>query len=337
MKKGRFVGWLWGFGVVLAAGACRRENLTMPMIPARPPRFEIRYPLNYPANLVGDGTILSIEGALEGAVPVQRPEDVVDRFELIIDGRRVGIFAPSQVVDEAFCTELGLVGCKGWPLLIDVREFGAPGRGKRLVLRAWKGSLMTEVALEFHYDNADLQQKALEFIRTRMVGTNPEKWNPEYRTHRMSDVTIYYKNEIPYYRDLIRRTLEDFVSKWTGLRFIETDREDVRPLIIYPHNGICCGATPKGENPANPYEITLALLSVDKGRLPPKLQLDDLAIIAHETGHAIGLPHTECVNGDHDFMADRCPYSKASGLHLHPYQQMAVKMVYSKPPGYSWR
>ncbi len=298
---------------------------------------------------MGEETVLFIEGAVTKDWQEQ-PEEVIDRMEVLIDGKVVREYGP-EILIEGYCPPYiklrGNCGISqiGFYFLIRPGEYSKT-RKHELVVRVYKKGMVAEDSMMFYHDDGRVRELAEWYILNFMVGTHPEKYNPGYHIERMSSKRIYvYVDALPAeIGELVLHVLDDVMRPYTGLRFIQTHRVDVKPIIIYqdgakfkPEEAIfgvsLCeeGNYPVPTvNPSNPYEIWCAIATVYDSRVPGISMHIKYSAVLHETGHVIGLPHSE--GGIDDFMA-----FGGGSVYMPPFEQVAIRMVYSKPPGYSWK
>lgn len=352
---------LLGVLVLVAALGCRGGD-RFPLIPGSPVKVEILYPVMEIHRLVGSDTgYLTVYARFQGAT----------RAECLYDGRvfaAAGVGEPGQ--GEAWVYR---ESCPGEPVTSEncladqstcgtdlheyiklrciLRHFGGPGRHV-LTVRAMQGAYVGEASVEMLHDDARLEALALDYIRLNMAGVGPAA-DPHACIARLSDTTVYVRNDVgPEVQPLLEDMLRNYMEPATGLRFVFTDRLDVRPLIVYLEGGPGAGGcTQRGYpgpdvNPANPYETWCWALKVGRRGPPPadvQAYFSRMDLYMHETGHAVGFPHdaTDCVPGSSACGDPRfcCSFMGNCGglLTVHAYQQRAIRMVYGKPPGYCWR
>ena len=322
---------------------CRGGNrVTGPPGYEIPPPTDLRiiYPHNEYERLVGDGVILTVEAKvlkLLSSTPWPPPPEDISRVECFVEGRLAVRLGPSDLAHGPVGGhESSFDALNHWYFSCPITDFGAPGRNKTIRVRVWRGEKYADATTTFDYDNAALRRLALDYLhypdcdRRGRMALGPNK-------------TIYYLNEAPYMQDLIDYTLREYIGPRAKLNFLPTQDERKRPLIVYVKND-CCGVVGWELDPKNPYASTVAYLGVDAGPVAAHEWLH-AAVVCHETGHALGLPHDApgYPHADPRFKCS-CMTNAISpedpncigGLRLHPYQQKALQMLYAKPPGTNW-
>lgn len=268
-------------------GCNRGSQPTAPILPPepKPPAVVIKFPTEYPYNLVGRDVMLTVEGGSIGA----------NWIEAVIDGR---VVANGQKVQFGF--------------VIDISDFGAPGQ-KALTIRAGNEIGTTEESLIIKNNDSILTSEAMQFVQ--------HNWSKTYDgiLIRFNKKTIFVKNKnFPEIQADFNRGFE-YWEKWSGLQFIITEKDDVRPIIFLEKDPSGLSAAPGFEKGV----VTLSdfVLSLNETRR--------LVTICHEIGHAIGIMGHPI---DGSIMDVTVP-ENLEKVRFHPYQQKAVKIVYSKPPG----
>ncbi|OGF68119.1 MAG: hypothetical protein A2Y62_07025 [Candidatus Fischerbacteria bacterium RBG_13_37_8] len=273
--------------LILAVGCDRSSQPTAPEPPLdlAPPAIKIQFPNEYPDNLVGRNVVLSVEAGIIRANWVQA----------IIDDRVVAVGERVQ-----------------FGYLIDVSDFGTQGQ-KALTIRAGNEVGTAEESLTIKNNDSILTSEAMQFIQ--------DYWSKTYDgiLIRFNKTTIFVKNKnFPEIQNDFNKALE-YWEKWSGLQFIITEKDDVRPIIFIEKS-------PKGPAGGGGFETALILLN------DFVLSLNEtrrLRVICHEIGHAIGIMGHPI---DGSIMDGTVP-GNLEKVRFHPYQQKAVKIVYSKPPG----
>ncbi len=317
-------------GLIILSIGCREQQYSVSEdFKNQPPQnLKILNPDDERAWVVGDSTILDvitrvqkrylnaewppspdditkIECAIENEVRIElQPEDTFKQFSW------------SYEVDPVFSQYY-------WYFRCSFREFGRPGHHKKLMVRVWRGTRHAETTAFLDYDNEELRRLAVRYIVEGFAG----------RVARFPSRRIYYYNEDPSIQDEIDEVLQEYMGPRFRLTFIPVNNPNIRPLIWFP-KGECCAVLGGGEiSPYNKYVLLVVRLGVD----------DDKATICHEVGHIFGLWHDDarwydwpinCMSSG-DVYEDQ-PYKDAVYL-LHPYQQKAVQLIYSHPPGYDFR
>lgn len=211
-----------------------------------PPGFEIPPPIGleiiHPASdverLVGDGVIWTVEGKVRKLVtsrPWPPSPDDITKVECFIDGKLVDQLGPEDISPAHFenvspSPDEDPLGY--WYFACNITDFGTPGRGKQLLMRVWRKNKYAEATTTFDYDNEALRREALNYMIFPFM-------NEEGKRERMARSTIYYLNQEPKIQELIDYTLQEFIGPRAKLKFIPTQDESKRPLLIYLKDDGC--------------------------------------------------------------------------------------------------
>ena len=300
---------------------CQRQNPYAPDYTPKAPKVIIRYPkeeFEY-QRVVGDDTMMDIEGYI-GGVDKQWPPRNFDRVEIYVEGRLDGILYPEDVGERAISY--------GWPPYVwffryTIRQFErGPKRSVLVEVRTVRGDDTKRATIELLYDNERVRELAYE--RVLRVGCEPGMRFPRMASRRIYWTTEYQNAE----KIEATRYALNFMAEHLGLEFIHTQDRSRRPIIIFLKNR-CCGCCSYGGNYSslsNDSGILVAYVAADSGIKGTGYK----TIVCHEVGHAIGLPHDDAGS----CMDNRDDDDNRRGLRLWPYQQYAIRRMYSVPTVY---
>ena len=320
-------------GLWVAAWGCRGGDPGLDTLPdepfhPKPVPLTIKFwQMEEPDNVVGDGTIWQVRFYVEKLDKGDNrwPPNYIDKVECFVGGKLVDAYDPHDLNPEDIWSgyyshtwdNRSLLDA--WGFTCEVGYFGRSEGRKKVKVRIWNGDLPSEAVGYFEYNNAKLERITRNFLQQR---DSPPIRYPGRR--------IYYLVEHTETQSVVDWTLA-YMGKRFGLTFISTRDYAVRPLLIFV-KGHCCGAFYNSIYPTefgpNTYEIYLAAVGVDEGPGTHPF------VTCHEVGHVFQLPHQYAGN----YYRGSCMADDGTdvGPRLHPYQQKAVQMIYSKPPGYSW-
>ena len=309
------------------------------------PCYGRRYPINSCTEesaeiswLVDENTVLTVHGGVQGEW---------DRVEVLL-GDEVIVRQPrgrdpiGRPLPEPYRSGAGLE--MFW---LHVPRWVWAGRQGRQVLRlrVWNGTLVTEVPLEVRVDPAELERRAIDYIREHFVPEpDPAYWH--WAAKRFSDTRIYFINRFdPAYQwmaDVVLALLE----RWTGvLRFVVVADPPGLPWIRWRE----LAAAGAGEAAVLAVDtrygrgyfiVTRCEIRFDRGAITkPAQPWGVMASIGHESMHCLGNSYRGCDGFGHT--RDNSIISMCEGnydyLILHPRTQRALQLVYTHPPGHSWR
>jgi len=280
-----------------------------------PPSIQIVYPWeDGKVNVVGDNVILTIKG-----YTYSRSNGYVNKVEAFIDNEKVAETIPNYDYFE-----------------LDITRFGNRQGNKQVIIRATTtDNAIGEHRLNVIYDNNLLYSLAVEFLRK--YSTNPlgelERFGNLSNGPYTKPVRIYLWPEVIPYRNLVERAC-NFWTKYTDIKFEVIDNpEDKRPPgdppLIGIHGyfnkdpGYGAEAEIGYSDPAR--EVSSGTIRLYKGWLTYS-ENTKIVVIAHEIGHVlVTFAHTD----EGDIMDYRGPTKDL----FHTYQQLAMKIKYSKNPG----
>jgi hypothetical protein len=290
--------------------------------PQEPPRISISYPLDDgKQNLVGEGTLLTIMGNVQaGSNPIQKIQ--------VLEG--------SNVLQE-------------WPISssgefrIDLGRFGKPGQ-KMLKIRAVDSSgLYGEASIQVVNDDTVLDAQAREFLRkycTDAYGKTIRFGNLTTGPYTVP-VNVYLDSSLGTHLTEVKHALEEaekFWERYTGIEFRYINSypprpEDPKTPVIgigawwdKEGPGGAVAITTRGSQ-QDVHELTDVGIVLYKGWLYES-ELDKIRTITHELGHCLVTElHTD--PSMYDIMSN-IPWEP---FLWWPYEQKAVKILYSLPPG----
>jgi len=291
-----------------------------PILFEESPTLKIEFPLEYPYNLVGKDVVITITGKAYDT----------DLVEILYKGEMLGYNVRKE--DKYI-----------WRFTIDVykRDWGEVGE-KILIVRAWRQGEYKDYQLKIINNDADLQQKAIEYIRfpfwKNYEHTNYDKYDGA--PWRMVNKRIYiYNKELKSQQELIYIVIEHF-RKWTGFTFEYVNEAKDNSITLRGYDNCAAGTMGAYKIDDKIPLVRSCYILVEKSTevcqtspIPTYSKIDRyLKIIAHEIAHCIGFGHS----GE-----GYAPYEKdisitsldCCALILNPYQQRAAKIVYSNPPG----
>jgi hypothetical protein len=302
----------------------RQASTTVTVSPPQPnpesPVIQIVYPWeDNRVNVVGDNVILTVKGYV-----YSRSNVYVNKVEAFIDNEKVAETIPNYDYFE-----------------LDVTRFGNNQGNKQLIIKATTtDNAIGEYRLNIIYDNNLLYSLAVEFIRKCCIYHEDEG---KYRIVRFSNpidgpynrpVRVYVWQGLWQYKNYIEQVC-NFWTKYTNIQcqIILQNPTEKEPLPIigirdwFDHDpGYAIAGTISGTQ-NDIHEITIGGITLYAGWLREN-ESYKIITIAHEIGYVLlatasGYPHTN----DNSFM------DAGSGSRMfHTYQQLAVKIMYSKNP-----
>ena len=307
-------------GVMLMLG-CRKNNPYAPNTIPEAPEVVIEYPRYEYQRVVGDGVIMDIEGYFTSTVD-RWPPDNIDRLEVYVDGKLDGVILPNEVGWTPF-----LQGKYRWFFRYAIRNIrSGPARSITVEVRTVRGNDSKSATVELIYDNERLR----ELADRRVVRCRNGR-----ELVRMASKRIYYylpDFDHPEMAKVVREAL-DFMEERLGLRFIRTEDRSRRPILIFKKNS-CCGYD---WIEYSKYGGLVGYVHADSSHAVLDNYLTRItarAIVCHEVGHGVGLPHDRdagsCMDNGQVYNADGSQ-NNFDGLRLWPYQQLGIRLIYSVP------
>jgi len=284
--------------IILIIAAISFESCKGKNTPTQPwvlaPVIKIQNPSGYPYNIVGQGTILTVTGQAWS----------IETISAIVDGRTVASAVNSAKIWK-------------WDFHLDINnDFSTPGR-KNIIIRGLNQGESTDVTLEIINDENELRNQAIQFIHSDWIKA------PDGGLARLIKTNVYVINEnFPEIQNIIIAAL-GYMEEWTRLHFIFVHHENVTPIIIMRK----VPEAVLGTSPTPIPAITQVLIRIGD-RFIIFGYAYNVKSLCHEMGHAIGIaghPH------DGSIMETSTP--NIDPPIFHPYQQKAVTIVYSMPPG----
>ncbi|MCS3918075.1 hypothetical protein Q2T83_16320 [Fervidibacter sacchari] len=294
----------------------REASTTITVSPPQPnpPVIQITYPWeDGRVNVVGDNIILTVKGYV-----YSRSNGYVNKIEAFIDNEKVAETTPNYDYFE-----------------LDITRFGNRQGNKELIIRATTtDNAIGEHSLNIIYDNNLLYSLAVEFIRRYSCIYHEDEG--KYRIVRFSNPTdgpygrpVLVKVGLlpPEYHIYVQKACE-FWTKYTGIQFdIRNETGPASYMIgiaakFDQDPGIGAEARPGWQN--DQHEITSGGIAL----YAAWLRGDDyykIMILAHEIGYILLTKYHTQNNSLMD--------SNMGSRMLHTYQQLAVKIIYSKNPG----
>ncbi|MFA0741278.1 MAG: hypothetical protein DFNUSKGM_001388 [Candidatus Fervidibacter sacchari] len=299
----------------------REASTTITVSPPQPnpPVIQITYPWeDGKVNVVGDNIILTVKGYV-----YSRSNGYVNKVEAFIDNEKVAETTPNYDYFE-----------------LDITRFGNRQGNKELIIRATTtDNAIGEHSLNIIYDNNLLYSLAVEFIRRYSCIYHEDEG--KYRIVRFGNlnngpynrpVRIYVWEGLWQYKHYIEQACS-FWTKYTGIQFQiilqnPTGEEPVPVIGIRDYfdqdPGIGGDAIRGTQNDI--HEITSGGISLYASWLRSSERYKTIAI-AHEMGHIL----LTYIHTNDDSLMDSKGENN-TGM-LHTYQQLAVKIIYSKNPG----
>jgi len=228
------------------------------------------------------------------------------------------------------------------------RQVWAGRRGRQVLrLRVWNGTLVTEVPLEVRVDPVELERRAVDYIREYFVPEpDPTYWH--WAAMRLSSAHIYFINRFDPAYQWLADTMLALLERWTGvLRFTVVAEPPGLPWIRWvelPAAGageaVMLAVDPR-YGPG--YRImTKCEIRFERSGLveTPASPHSSIKAIGHELMHCLGNAYRGCDGFGHtrdNSLISMCGDVGADYLILHPRTQRALQLVYTYPPGHSWR
>jgi hypothetical protein len=285
--------------------------------PATPPSISLSYPTeDNKSNVVSEGTKLTLIGNIRsGSLPVTKLQ-VLD-----YDG---SLLQEWTVVEGGF--------------RVDLERFGSPG-SKQVKIRVLDtNGNFSETSLQLINDPSLLEQLARDFLR-RYCSTPGDGKIVRYGDLQdgpfAQPVLVYLWDSVKPYRHLVEEAFR-FWESYTGIRFqfLETlpGPEDPRPrcAITADFNADPGYAATTIRGYINSYKVIGGSITLYRGWWSAS-EGHKVKVLAHELGHILLIQHDsppDWHTNDGSLMDADAPQ-----MVLHCYQQLAVRLLYSRNPG----
>ena len=300
----------------------KAENNNNPQPPQpNPPSIQVIYPWeDNKVNVVGDNVILTVKGYV-----YSRSNGYVNKVEAYIDNEKIAETIPNYDYFE-----------------LDITKFGNRQGNKELIIKATTtDNAIGEYKLNIIYDNNLLYSLAVEFIRKYSCIYHEDEG--KYRIVRFSNpidgpygrpVLVKVGLLPPEYHIYVQKACE-FWTKYTGIQFDIRNETGPAPYMI----GIAAkfdqspyvALTRLGYiNP--PYEIASGSIILYAPWLNES-EDEKVKTIIHEIGHVFLTPATINTYSQGHTNDGSIMDANLGSRMIHSYQQLAIKIIYSKNPG----
>jgi hypothetical protein len=277
-----------------------------------PPQNTPTISLDYPTSeqVVGSGTLLTILGSIsQGSNPLKELQ--------VLD-------SDNSLLQKWTITQPG-------DFRIDLSNFGSRGE-KTLKIRIVDSiNLYSETQIQVINDDNLLEEKAREFLRKyNVLGDGGTARLGNLQTGPYARPVRVYINTVQQWKDLIQKACS-FWTQYTGIQFELTTftGSAESPCIViadYTNEDKYCVADTYRGYIQDPHDYD-GVIRLYKGWLDEG-ELDKIRTLTHELGHCLVTElHTD--PDMYDIMSN-IPWEP---FLWWPYEQKAVKILYSLPPG----
>jgi hypothetical protein len=306
-----------------------------PNLPPNPSVIQVIYPWeDGKVNVVGNNTILTINGN----VYLRN----VNKVEAYIDNEKVVETIPILFSNYNY-----------YYFELNITKFGNMKGNKQVIIKAiTTDNAIEEYKLNIIYDNNLLYSLAVEFLRKYSCIYHENEG--EYRIVRFGNlnngpynkpIRVYVLQGLWSYKNYIEKACE-FWTKYTGIQFqiiLQNPTGEEPPPVIRIRDWFDKDPVDRSAEAATKVNNMQEITDGDIRLFAGWLRMNDyykIMAIAHELGHVLlvsgiglGGSHTNDRNlrSLRSLMDPRFVYIPM----LHTYQQLAVKIIYTKNPGES--
>jgi len=268
------------------------------------PRLTIKFPREYPYNIVGNNVIMRIILNIENVTWVKA-----------ISGKELLMF---QKLDRDLYAGAGEV----W---IDINYFGIPGRKKVRLIGGNEGEEVAIDEIEIINDDKLLEQEAIKYIKAISY---PNWINATRPSGIMMDRRIYIYSDTEQEWDRIDKAI-GYWNKWGG-GFLDFERvNEIKAGTIYIKKS-SGGMAWCIDFKAKPLcKICQVLFGYD----PWDKEYEKIALLVHEMGHCLGIGD---VGGYPPAIGGNIPsiMGNMRFIYFNAFEQKALQLIYSTdPPG----